>query len=64
MFRLSGNYDRVQNVGRWACAKTCRSYVDEALADRALLSLEEEGLVFMRQGVAKYSEVIAKLVRL
>ena len=63
LFRLVGNYDRVQSAGRWGCAKTCRSYVDEALADRALLSLTEGGRRFLQQGVSKYPEIVAKLLK-
>ena len=63
LFRLCGNYDRVQHAGRWACQKTCRTYVDEALADRAVLSLGDSGRRFLQQGIAKYDDAIVKLCR-
>ena len=62
LFRLTSSYDQVQSVGRWACAKTCRSYVDEALSDRQLLSVTGEFKVFMQQAVAGYPDFMRRLM--
>ena len=62
LFRLTGNYDRVQAAGRWACAKTCRSYIDEALADRSLLALTPDGRRFLQQAVGMYADIIKQLL--
>jgi integrase len=32
LFRVSGSYDKVMELGRWANQKTCRIYVAEAVA--------------------------------
>ena len=46
-FRSSGSLDRVQMLGRWACARTCKSYIDEALSERADLALSATGKEFV-----------------
>ena len=62
LFRLTSSYDQVQSTGRWACSKTCRAYVDEALAERSLLSVTGSYRVFLQQAVVRYPEFMRQLM--
>ena len=62
LFRLTSSYDQVQSTGRWACSRTCRSYVDEGLADRQLLSVTGQFRTFLQQAVAKYPDCMRRLM--
>ena len=62
MFRTTGSLDRTQMLGRWACAKTCRQYIDDALAERSMLELPPQGKEFITKALRLYPSAMNRLV--
>ena len=60
-FKVWGAYDRVQALGRWAEAKTCMSYIDEAVADKVMLTLGPAGRRVLRDGVEAFPDALTRL---
>ena len=62
-YKKWASYDRVQALGRWAEAKTCRLYIDEAVADRLTYGLSKEGSDIIKDGVDGFAPAMAAIVR-
>ena len=62
-FKIYRNYDRVQQLGRWADARVARSYIDSALADKLLLVLSPKGAQVLKDGMASFSMAMSQLVQ-
>ena len=60
-FRTTGSLDRVQVLGRWACARTCKSYIDEALSERADLALPVASREFLNRAIAAFPEAMRQV---
>ena len=60
-FEVWGAYDRVQALGRWAEAKTCMSYIDEAVAEKVMLTLGPRGRRVLRDGVEAFPDAMTRL---
>ena len=58
VFTTTQSYDRVQAAGRWACAKTARSYIDEALSEANDLQMSPAAAILVRRGC----DALVKLV--
>ena len=54
MYRSTQSLDQVQTLGRWACAKTCKAYIDEALVERSMIELSPKGKEFLERAVSAY----------
>ena len=60
-FNVWGAYDRVQALGRWAYMKTCMTYIDEAVAEKAMLPLGPVGRRVLRGGVEAFPDAMSRL---
>ena len=45
MFKLCGSFDKVADAGRWENIRTCRKYVDKAVAEMFYSKLESSDLL-------------------
>ena len=60
VFTSTQSYDRVQATGRWACAKTARSYIDEALSEVNDLQLSPAASAMVSSGCEALVKLIAR----
>ena len=50
-FRLHGNLHSTTVMGRWQSVKTCRLYIDQAVADRADMRIKPTKMFWKAQNV-------------
>ena len=62
VFKVLRSYDEVQRLGRWQDQATCKSYIDEAVADRLALSMPAVGRQVIRDGVQSFSEIARQMI--
>ena len=63
VFTSTQSYDRVQAAGRWACAKTARPYIDEALSEVNDLQLSPAAASMVAKEGAALVSLIGRAVR-
>ena len=62
LYRTHRNFEMVQSTGRWSCAKSCRQYLDEAMAERAMFDLSPKGAAFIVKGMDCYAKCMRSLL--